>query len=456
MPNYKLNLSKNQKKYSIVIKAENETDLKEKVHKEWYSILSVELIDKLKVEWNKYYFKWLKDWAEKSWIIIWKDIFKVYLRLKKFFWYEIIEIYPEWDKDVSKEEKQKILRVLQDSYEIYNKNLSKKTKIIKDYENEKTSLNQNTNFDKFYLKKQLEEIHSFIEFVIEKIDNLLKDEKIKLSIDEEVELKNYRNNIFVLKKTTNIEKLKEIWEKTLLKIWEIELIRLEKEKDKYYRDLLKWTNKMLKTVWSQKQFIEKSRDIKYQVTNFFKNLIEQLKPDESEVEEEKNNNFIDKKSYSYLKTSILLMKYKNRLRKNNIEIIKNFYLFFLPFMKNDKKENLLIKKKVILQNISILKAKLWWKRFSYTKVKTAYDKFISVFLDFFISLRNTIFVVIYIYIICFLIYINLWLEINFNWIYYFIYLLLFYFFMLLTRGVLTLTLNIVFFYFIIIFWIVNF
>jgi hypothetical protein len=45
MQKYKITASKSQKKYSFVLSAENEKLAKERIHKNGYSILTVELFD---------------------------------------------------------------------------------------------------------------------------------------------------------------------------------------------------------------------------------------------------------------------------------------------------------------------------------------------------------------------------------------------------------------------------
>ena len=66
---------------------------------------------------------------------------------------------------------------------------------------------------------------------------------------------------------------------------------------------------------------------------------------------------IDKESYSFLKTVLLLEAYKEKLASNNKDIKKNLFLVLNPFSDNEIKEKILLKRSVIKQNISILKAK---------------------------------------------------------------------------------------------------
>jgi hypothetical protein len=80
-----------------------------------------------------------------------------------------------------------------------------------------------------------------------------------------------------------------------------------------------------------------------------------MKKDLKEKKEKKE--LIDTKSYSFLKTILLLEKYKEKLKENSREVQKNIILFCNPFSKSEIKEKILLKRKVIKQNISILKAK---------------------------------------------------------------------------------------------------
>ena len=52
MPNFKIWVSKDGKRYNIVYKAENEGSARSRVHEEWYSILSLEEVLNHDILWN--------------------------------------------------------------------------------------------------------------------------------------------------------------------------------------------------------------------------------------------------------------------------------------------------------------------------------------------------------------------------------------------------------------------
>jgi len=65
----------------------------------------------------------------------------------------------------------------------------------------------------------------------------------------------------------------------------------------------------------------------------------------------------------------LIEKYEEKLKEINKEIINNFVIYLIPTEKNkEQKINYFLRKKVIKQNLMILKAKLTGKTFSYTKI----------------------------------------------------------------------------------------
>jgi len=101
MANYKIAVSKDGKKYNIVFKAENEALARERVHKEWYSILSLQEIFGKKEIWNTFIFEWIKLWEYKQGKIVWNDIFKSYVKLRKDLDYDVKYIYSEEDNNLS-------------------------------------------------------------------------------------------------------------------------------------------------------------------------------------------------------------------------------------------------------------------------------------------------------------------------------------------------------------------
>lgn len=463
MANYKISVSKDGKKYNIVFKADNEAAARERVHKDWYSILSLqEIFDKNEI-WNTFIFEWFK-WEEyKHGKIVWDDIFKSYVKLRKDLEYDVKFIFSEEDSILSIEDKTKIIDQLKEEYNLYY-NWWKKEKIDELREKLKKEIlnnnkSNNTNIDNFYLKKELDDVNFLLEKVIIKLEEMISSNYlIYLDSWKKEKLKIIYNEIIKLKKTTNISKLREIWELALLKIWKIELEEVEKNKNKENRELLKETNKLLKKIWSKDQFIEKDKDLQYQINLFIKKLKEFFESLKKIKKEEDVDVDVDKESHSYIKNLLYLSKYKDLYRENTKLILKNF----LKLIYNKElKDELFLSRSVIKQNIILLKAKEKGLNISYTYIKKWFSKIIENILLFFQGINKLIFIVIVFYSISFIFYINLnnILGINnygFNGIFYFIVLLLIYIIISISKNIIILLTNFVFLFFIIIFGVINF
>ncbi|MDD3646338.1 MAG: hypothetical protein PHH06_02925 [Candidatus Gracilibacteria bacterium] len=471
MPKYKITVSKDQKKYTIVYEAENERLARDRVHKEGYSILGVEEYKAGEFNGKEYVFEAEREGVIKKGKVVGTDIFKVYLKLRDGLGYNVNKLYIKDDYDLSEYEKEKILKSLKDQYEIFkniksNSREKKQEDKIKKDEDKKNINDYNKNFDNFYLKKELEETYKLIDFVLIKLNNIFEKDVIKdINHDKKEKLKNIYNSIIKIRNSTNISKLKEIGEIALIKIGELELELVEKNKSKQSKQLLKDTNKLLKKIGSSKQFVEKEKDIKYilgeikEVVYVFFKSIKKEKIEQKETTK-------DEKSYYYLKTLSFLNKYKKKLRENDIEILKNLHCFIFPFgILAEKRDDINIKRSVIKQNIALLNAKVHGKTLSYTKVVKGYSALINTIFSLFVILRVYIFYTVFSYALIFVILLNLnYYQIipglnnilNFNGIFYFLVLLFTYFSIYFSRGIFSLILNFVILTFIIIFGVVNF
>ena len=463
MQKYKVSVSKGLKKYTIVVSAKNESEARKKVHNEWYSILEVQELNDENFIWKRFIFEVqdVRNNSKKNGLVIAKDILKVYIKLRDELHYKVLFLYTEEDKNLKEVEKLKILHSLEEQYFALKKIRNKKEqeeKLI----NKKSFLWEEKSF---HMKKELEETHKLIEFVLKKMRNIIENSQFyNINPIQKEKLKEIYNSIVKIKKSTNITKLRQIGENALIKIGSIELNKLEENKTKESKTLLSETNKLLRQVWSNKQFIEKNKDISYLFELFFENIRETINNfKELRYIIVPKKEFVDKKSYSYMKTIILLRKYKTKQKYNNKNIQKNIFKIIFPFWKNkEEKEHLFLKRKVIKQNISLLKAKASWKIYSYTLIKKGYEKILSYFFSFVSLLSKTSFTIIFLYSLVFVLYLELSyfldikLSFNYLWIFYFIITLILFLVLYFSRTLLSLFFNIVIFSFIFIFWVVNF
>jgi hypothetical protein len=179
------------------------------------------------------------------------EIFKVYVKLRKDLGYEIEEIYSVEQEKPALEELSKQVRNLEQEYQIYLETLNKseKKKPKKEKVDDPIDKTKETNIDSFFMKKELEQTYKMIDFVLEKVKNLIDNKEIEdLDPIQKEKLKTLYNSIIKIKKSTNIAKLKEVGELALYKVGLLELRELEKHKSTKMKGLLKDTNKLLKQI----------------------------------------------------------------------------------------------------------------------------------------------------------------------------------------------------------------
>lgn len=458
MKTFKIEVAKWLQKFNLVKKANSEAELKEQLHKEWFSILSIQSIEESEIDWNKYFFEILNNWELKTWTIVSNDIFKAYLKIKYQLKYDLKYIYQNQEETLI--EKEKIIHDLESQYRIYleanKKNLeqkSKKEEVIKKEVVEETT-------DSFLMKKEIDNVYNILNKALEKLKYFIEIQNNEyLDFEKKEKLKYIYTEILKLKSWTNIAKLKEIWELALIKIWEIELKILETKRDENSKKLLKETNKLLKEVWSKSSFVAKEDDFWYIIKTFFNSIKETLSPSK----EKKEKFSIDTTSWTFLKTKLLIEKYESKLKELRKEKLKNFLIYIIPSKENNKlKINLYLKEKVLKQNIMIFKSRLTWKTFSYTKVLKWYYTFVWKIIYILNIAKIPVLFLVLFYSIIFLL-LNLFnyfkiynLEINFYWLFYFILLNLILILIKYTSWTFSLIFNIVFFSFLFIFWVINF
>ena len=462
MQKYKIAVSKDQKKYTLVLQADNENLAKDRVHKEWYSILSIEeFTDKINI-WKAFVFSWILKWEEKKWKVMWDDIFKVYVKLRKELGYRVNELYANEDsKNITQELIQKQLRNLEQEYEIFQEAVLKKQKkeVKKPIKEDKSKRLEETNIDSFYMKKELQQNYKLIDFVLNKVKDLIDDKEItNLDIEQKEKLKTIYNSIVKIKKTTNVHKLKEIWEIALLKVWLLELHELENNQSKNMKWLLKDTNKLLKQIWSSRQFTEKKNDYKKIIWDKFKDFLDNILKKDNKLSKKE----VDKTSHEYIRTELLIRKYREKNKENTIFIFKNIFKVLLD---SEFRSDIFLRKKVIKQNLLLYKVKQKWVNYSYTNIKKWYKALLEKIESIIQLVRQYIFAIIFIYSVFILIYINIFpliqtdlQEINFNFrgLFYFILFIFVYLTLYIRKWFISLWVNFVILFFIIIFGLINF
>lgn len=169
-----------------------------------------------------------------------------------------------------------------------------------------------------------------------------------------------------------------------MKIGELEMELAGSRIDVKRSDFLKDTNKLLKDFGSSKKVGSEADEFKSKLKLIFQSFVEdivQKDPNEQAVESK-----VDTSSYVYFKNLRELGIYKEKLREINKEVLR---AFFAP---KEKKIRLALKKRLILQNISLIQNRIENKKFSYTRIVKGFQYYQDIL---FYIIRSTADIALY-------------------------------------------------------------
>lgn len=405
MNTFKVICAKNNQKVDLIVQYNSIDEAKEHLHKQGYSIIDIQEVSENLDNSGIFYFEAIINSEKKSWKIKSNDIFKAYLKLVDDLHYNIIYIYDQ--KDLEENEKIIITQKVKETYKIYK--WSQKSKIETKKNSEKSKIETKTSDISDIVLKELNYYYNLIDNIIEKIDYIFTTYSSYIDPVKKEKLGQIYTALKQVKNITNISKLKSIWELSLIKIWEFEKDLIINNSTLIKKDILKNTNKLLKSFWS-KEYIQVSEE------NYSKIITDILKGFFKEKFIQKNNEKvvkIDKNSYAYLKIIKELNTYRDKLREIQLKKLKAAVLF-----DKEKSKRLTIKEKLVKQNISLSKNRLTNNNFSYTKIVKWFSYYNKLIL-FLIQKTSDLFIYsIFIYSIFFIFikYANIGLNYNFLYI----------------------------------------
>lgn len=409
---FKAVCSKNNQKIDVIIQFDTLEQAKDNLHKQWYAIIQINETQEYTNINNTetFFFDIMIDWKIKTWQIQSNDYFKAYIKLVDDLHYDIIYLYDRID--TPKEDKIIITQKIKLSYEIYKNSKKEQDKKVEEVKLDKQKDKNSWKNDALseFLLKDLNKYYILIDKVIEKINFILENFKEDINNEKRLKLINLYQALKQVKNITNIIKLKQIWETSLLKVWEFQMELISQNIMKWKKEILKETNKLLKAFWSNKQVILPEDDIKIKLKNLSIEIINEIK---EFLKFFKRKNLVEKNSWKYYNLIRELQIFKQKNKNINLNIIKNIF-------NKPEYERLVLKKKLIKQNIFLRANHINNKKISYIRAV----KWIVYFKDIIMFLVQKIwdFIIysIFIYSI-FFIYLNIYfkifdntLDINYN------------------------------------------
>lgn len=351
--------SKWNQKLTLSLTASSIDEARTILHGQGYSIMEIQE----SVQWalqkeegvdNFFYFDIRLNWLVKSWKIQSEDVFKAYKKLVDDLGYDVVYIYTtEW---MNEDQKKVITAKVKDGYMMYQQSMGIDTSVKKIQTEKEVDMAEISP----QVLKEIAHYNTIIDTTIEKIQNLFLKYHSTITPEKKHELENIESTLAQGKWGSNLWRLKNIVENALNVIGKVEAELIKWWVDGEKKKLLEETNSLLKQIGSSSRIQsddDASVDIGKSISSFIDSF--QKKP-EQKVEQKKK---VDTNSFIFYKNLRELNTYKENLNNTEVEILKSIAKFQFTKIKR-----LLLKKKLLEQDIQIIDNRIHNKNISYTKI----------------------------------------------------------------------------------------
>jgi hypothetical protein len=385
--------SKWNKKLTLTLNASDIDSARNALHSQWYSIIEInETSSWTTNDGNFFYFDAKVNWLLQSGKIQSTDIFKSYKKLTEDLKYDIIYIYT--NEGMPEESKKLITAKVKDGYRLYRESMGEDV----DLEDElrwKTQDQQDMQEISWEVLKEIAKFGTVIDSSIEKIQNLFLKYHQTITPEQRINLENLENSLIQTKWTKNLWKMRNTVENWLRSIWEIELSLLKIGMTEEKKQFLEETNALLKQVGSKDRIEskeEKENSLEFKINNLFTRTTKTVAPVAEKKEKKDTNSFI------YFKNKRELDIYKKKLSSIEIEILKSVFSFQFSQLKK-----LLLKRKLVSQNIEIIDNRINNRIISYTQMIHGMEYYVKSIFSIIDMITNIFFYTMYVYTISFII-----------------------------------------------------
>lgn len=360
--------AKNNQKIELVVRFSSLEEARNDLHKQGYSIIDIKEIEEKETLGKIFYFEILLEGKKKSGQIQSEDIFKAYIKLVDDLKYTVVSIYE--DITSSSEEKAFVTSKIQASYLLYKQQNTKKEG-IREIKTEQTTQKTNDTLDisTSHMGKEIKMYYGLIDKILIKIETLLIKYSTEITDERKWKLQEIHTTLKHLKNTTNTDKLRIISERALLRIGAVELDLVKGTVDKEKQGFIDETNNILRKFGSSERVRNPNTDILLKGKRIIGEFIQNL----SSLKETKREWRKDTQSFVFYKNLRELHIYKQKLSETN----RNLFIATILFQK-EKQQRLRLKKRLIVQNIQLIKNRIKNIRFSYSKIVKGIEYYMDV------------------------------------------------------------------------------
>ncbi len=384
--------SKWNKKLTLTLNADSIEAARNALHGQWYSIIDLnEVVSWVNSDGNFFYFDAKVNWILQSGKIQSTDIFKSYKKLTEDLKYDIIYIYT--NEGMPEESKKLITAKVKDWYRLFRESRGEDVE-MEDEMKWKTVDQQEMQEISWEVLREIAKYGTVIDSSIEKIQNIFLKYHQTITSDQKIKLESLENSLVQAKWSKNLWKISNLVENWLRLIWETELSLLKVGMTEEKKQFLLETNALLKQVWSKERIEskeEKENSLEFKINNFFS------KPKATVAPVVDNKPKKDTNSFIYFKNKRELDIYKKKNSSIEIEIIKSIFTFQFAQVKK-----LLLKKKLVKQNIEIIDNRINNRVISYTQMVHSVEYYNKSFYLIISTITNIFFYTLFIYTVAYI------------------------------------------------------
>lgn len=354
MPFYKVVAAINGKKVELTAKFDSVEIARETLHKDGYSIIEIhETTAPADITNGVFYFEIVHQWQKKSWKIQSDDILKAYRKLVDELKYQLISI--STTPDATEEDKAYTTAKVREAYDEYKK---RNIEIEKEKPVEKKNEATESTDQDWFLAREVKKYQAIISTVYNKMEVFINTHTEALGEERISKIKELLPVLRQMRQGSNIDKLRIIGEASLIKIWELELELLAINKNLERSQFLKETNTLLRDLWSNRRIWNDFSVARKKISQIFQDIFSSSEAENTKPPVQR----ADTGSFIILKNLRELSLYKERLAVTKKEILRSL------FWNSAKRKRLILKKRLIEQNIQIIESRISKKTFSYTKL----------------------------------------------------------------------------------------
>ena len=387
--------SKWNQKLTLSLSASNIDEARGLLHGQGYSIMEIQEVSSVAQKssedsaGNFFFFDAKINGLIKSWKIQSVDVFKAYKKLVDDLGYDIIYIYTT--EGMNEQQKKMITAKVRDGYMMYKQSMGFDTTEKKNQTEKEVDMQEISPL----MLKEIAHYTTIIDSTIEKIQNLFLKYHNTITPEKKIELENIENTLAQGKGMSNLWRMKILVENALNVIGRVESELIKSGTNGEKRKILDETNALLKQIGSSNRIEtenDNKSDITKTITSFFNSF---AKKEVSKVEQKKK---VDTNSFIFYKNLRELNIYKSNLNKVVIDILKSIILFDFHQTKR-----LLLKKKLLEQDIQIIDNRIHNKNISYSRIIKGTRYYTDGFLSIFQKIGDIVLYWLFIYSIIFLI-----------------------------------------------------